>query len=90
MNDIHKVTRRKKSGALFLITALLLTGVFLSSSIAESPGKIITLKALALNDTVTLRFAGSADEKINYKIFTLDSPPRLVIDFPEASYKKNN
>lgn len=88
MNDIHKVTRRKKSGALFLITALLLTGVFLSSSIAESPGKIITLKALALNDTVTLRFAYSATEKIDYKIFTLDSPPRLVIDFPEARFKK--
>ena len=88
MNDIHKVTRRKKSGALFLITALLLTGVFLSSSIAESPGKIITLKASARNDTVTLRFACSVTEKIDYKIFTLDSPPRLVIDFPEARFKK--
>jgi len=90
MNNIHKVSRKKNTAALFMVTALLLTCIFLPSSYAESPEKIISLKAAVLDDTVTLHFTSSTTEKIDYNIFTIGSPPRLVIDFPEASYERTS
>ena len=88
MNDIHKESRRKNRAALFMVIALLLTGFFLSPTYAENFEQIISLKASAVNDVVILSFAGSAAEKIDYKVFTLDTPPRLVIDFPMAYFEE--
>ncbi len=89
MNKINKVRLKKNRAALFMVTTLLLlTCIFLPAVNAESPEKIISLKAEFLNDNVALRFTSSATEKIDYHIFTLESPPRLVIDFPDASYEK--
>ena len=88
MNDIRKECRRKNAAALFLIIALLLTGFFLSPASAKSFKKIISLKASTVNDMVILSFTCSAAEKIDYNIFTLDTPPRLVIDFPKAHFEK--
>ncbi|MEA1921248.1 MAG: type IV pilus secretin PilQ [Pseudomonadota bacterium] len=90
MNDINKVTRKKSPAANLLVSVLLLTCLLFPFSNAEGNENIISLVATAQGDTVTLSFTCSATKKIDYKIFTLDAPSRLVIDFPKASFIKNN
>jgi len=82
MNNIHKISRKKNTAALLMISALLLTCIFLPVSYAENPETIISLKASVLNDTVALRFTSSTIEKIDYNIFTLAAPPPTGNRFP--------
>lgn len=90
MNDIHVINRKKHSSIYVLISVLLLTCLFTLSVNAEENGKIISLEAIAQGNTVTLNFTCTATDKIEYNLFTLSTPPRLVIDFPKASFIKNN
>ncbi len=90
MNDINKVTRKKNPAVLLLATALLLTCFFPPFANAEGTENIISLLATAQDETVTLSFTCSAKKKIDYEIFTLEAPPRLVIDFPRSSFIDNN
>jgi len=84
---IH-TTRRKPSVAyLFLVIMLLALG-----SIPGTPSRAlaakdtITLAVTAEKDQVRLQFSTSSADKINYNLFTLEAPPRLVIDFPNCNY----
>ena len=88
MNYISKVCRMKKTAAFYLILILLMTGFFPNSSLAENHKKIISLNASTKDSIVSLIFNSTATGTIDYNIFTLTGPPRLIIDFPEAHYEK--
>ena len=90
MNNLYKVHQAKKSASFILILALLLTGFLLNSSNAENCKESIALTAAVQGDTVTLIFSNTANENIDYNLFTLEDPPRLVIDFREAIFDKTD
>ncbi|MCD6292201.1 MAG: type IV pilus secretin PilQ [Deltaproteobacteria bacterium] len=90
MNDINKVTRKKDMSVLLLMSVFLLTCLFFPLTNAGATESIVSLVATAQDDVVTLSFTCPTTKKIDYKIFTLETPPRLVIDFPKASFIKNN
>ena len=73
---------------LFLATLLLALGLCKNPVRAQEISETITLTASTANNQVQLRFRNSSDKKIDYNLFTLDAPPRLVIDFPGADYNK--
>ncbi len=91
-------TIRRKFSLAYLIPALMLLSpgfVNFTNAAPESPkfpvsNNTISFTAEPTDHTVQLRFVTTSDKKINYKLFTLDAPPRLVIDFPQATYIKNN
>ncbi|MEA3334028.1 MAG: AMIN domain-containing protein, partial [Pseudomonadota bacterium] len=57
---------------------------------AEATENIISLEATAQNGAVKLHFTSSKANEIDFNIFTLENPSRLVIDFPKASLIENN
>jgi len=90
MNELNKVFRKKNPAVILLVSVLLLTCFFFSLVYAEATENIISLEAETQGETVTLIFTCTATDKIDYNIFTLDDPPRLVIDFPRTSFIKND
>ena len=81
-------TTRRKSSVAYLFSAIMLlvfciTGVPARALAAKDT---ITLAATAEKDQVRLLFTTSSEDEINYNLFTLEAPPRLVIDFPNCNY----
>jgi len=85
MSMIKRNARKKWLLLLIPLTCLMLVS-FLAGPAGASPGgqEVIKLQPLIKNGQLTLTFAGSNNEDIDYKLFSLKDPPRLVIDFPGA------
>ena len=80
-------TRRKFSLVYLILVMMLLAPGFINIVVAATEAaNTISLTASAADNMVQLRFITTAEGKIDYDLFTLDAPPRLVIDFPKASY----
>ncbi|MCK5914830.1 MAG: type IV pilus secretin PilQ, partial [Deltaproteobacteria bacterium] len=84
---IH-ITRQKLSIACLFLVSMLLAPCFGNTSWAQVQKDIITLVASTENDQVQLRFQTSSEDAIDFNLFTLDAPPRIVIDFHNADYIK--
>ncbi len=88
---MHVYTTRRKLSLVYLILALMLLApdfINLANAAAPETKNTISLAASAADNMVQLRFMTTSDAKIDYHLFTLDAPPRLVIDFPNATYIK--
>ena len=87
---MHIYTTRRKLSLVYLVLAMmLLTPCFINSAGATlEAANTIRLNATTDNNAVQLQFRTTSDSKIEYDLFTLDAPPRLVIDFPNATYNK--
>ncbi len=84
-------TQRKFSLVYLILVMILLTPGFINLvNAAPETENTISLTASAADNMVQLRFMTTSDSKINYNLFTLDAPPRLVIDFPKATYIESN
>ncbi|RLB74408.1 MAG: hypothetical protein DRH03_01245 [Deltaproteobacteria bacterium] len=85
---MHIYTTRRKFSLVYLILALmLLTPGFINIvNAAPNADNHISLIASTDGNAVQLRFNTTSNNKIDYDLFTLDAPPRLVIDFPNATY----
>jgi len=85
---MHIYTTRRKFSLVYLILALMLLapGFIIFADAAPEAGNTISLNASATDNMVHLRFSTTSDKKIDYNLFTLDAPPRLVIDFPKSTY----
>ncbi len=88
MSTIKQKARKKWFLVLIPVVCLLLA-LPLVRPVAASPDpggqNIIKLQPLIKNGLLTLTFSGRQDQKIDYKLFSLEAPPRLVIDFPGAT-----
>ncbi len=83
---IHTIRRKSSVTFLFLVIMLLVFGVVSGIPAKAAAKDTITLAASAEKNQVKLIFTSSAEAGINYNLFTLDAPPRLVIDFPDSDY----
>ena len=83
---IHTI--RPKSSVAYLFSAIMLLVLCISGvpSRALAAKDTITLAATAEKGQVRLLFTTSSENEINYNLFTLEAPPRLVIDFPNCNY----
>ncbi len=82
-------TSRRKPSVAYLFSAIMLLVLCISGllpSRALAAKDTITLAATAEKDQVRLLFTTSSENEINYNLFTLEAPPRLVIDFPNCNY----
>ncbi len=89
---MHIYTTRRKFSLVYLILALVLLspGFVNFTNAAPVADNTISFTAEPADHKVLLRFVTTSDKKIDYDLFTLDAPPRLVIDFPKATYIENN
>jgi len=88
---MHIYTTRRFFSLVYLILALLLLApTFINAAAVPAPENTISLTASAIDNAVQLRFTTTSDSKIDYDLFTLDAPPRLVIDFPLATYNETD
>jgi type IV pilus assembly protein PilQ len=91
---LHTTRQKFLIAALFLVTMLLIpawcSGTAPAQTQEQEARKTITLAVSTKENQVELRFTSSSEEKLDYNLFTLDAPPRIVIDFPFADYKKSD
>ena len=89
---MHIYTTRRKFSLVYLILVMMLLAPGFINIVFAAPAaaNTISLSASAADNMVQLRFITTSDEKIDYDLFTLDAPPRLVIDFPKATYIEND
>ena len=70
-----------------LLLALVAT-VLLEGAALAAPPEVLGVRAGRQIDDVT-RFVLDLDRKVNYHVFTLPDPYRVVVDFPEVDWKIN-
>jgi type IV pilus assembly protein PilQ len=84
---IKPKARKKWSLVLIPVICLLLAQPCFTRSVraAGTDMNTIKLQPLIKNGLLTLVFTGPDNQKIDYKLFPLNAPPRLVIDFPGSA-----
>jgi len=91
MSMIKPKARKKWSLVLIPVICLLFSFPFAdqAKAIPNSP-KIIKLQPSIENGLLTLTFINQMNQKVDYKLFPLNAPPRLVIDFPDATLEASS
>jgi hypothetical protein len=67
---------------LQLLFALLVLGL----SLSPAAGRQLQMEPAVENGALTLTFSSEDNQTLDYKITTVDAPPRLVIDFTDTTY----
>ncbi|MBN2704867.1 MAG: type IV pilus secretin PilQ [Deltaproteobacteria bacterium] len=76
---------KKKGFTIFFLTLAVICAFASIPELGAEEKEVISLHS-GSQEEVELRFQTSSRDEIIYEIFTLDNPPRLVIDFPNAFY----
>jgi len=82
-NQLGGITMHGKSNFLRCLTAIYMLFAMLGMTSVVQAANITNIKLLDANDGDVLRI--ESDGALNYQVFDLDGPPRLILSFPDAT-----
>ncbi len=76
-----------RSGALLAALSVLLAGVVLGGSPSSSVAQPVARDARLGGDHKRTRFVADLSKAVNFRVFTLPDPYRVIVDLPEVKFK---